>query len=182
MKSFLILVLLGISPVLTWCQERIEWSASQKITVSDFKGKAPEASSKQTLIARTGIESKLTGAEVKKMKNFNQQITNYFFPGDSWIHASDKSRLPYFHVLFDMNEWMARELRKKCRENRKMVLANQYDLMYAQVTAEFAKIREQYDQETDYGDNKQKQLEWEKKIHDRLTDLSDFCKQCGKKN
>lgn len=181
MKSFIISILLTI-PGLTWGQEKIEWTASRKITLSDFKGPAPDPSTKQSLIARTGIESRLTGPEVKKLKNFNPQITNYFFPGDSWIRASDPSRLPYFQALFDMNEWMARELRKKCKENRNMVLANQYEVIYAQVTAEFAKIREQYDQETDYGDNKQKQLEWEKKIQERLTDLSDFCKQCGKKN
>lgn len=182
MKSFIVFILLAISTGHTWAQEKIEWSASRKITVSDFRGKAPDASGKQTLIARTGIESKLTGSEVKKMKNFNQQITNYFFPGDSWILASDKSRLRYFQVLYDMNEWMARELRKKCRENRKMVLSNQYEVIYAEVTAEFAKIREQYDQETDYGYNQAAQEEWEKKVNERISNLSDFCKACGRKN
>jgi hypothetical protein len=182
MKIIFLVILVGTCAGFATAQEKIEWSASRKITLGDFRGPAPDPSAKQSLIARTGIESRLTGPDVKKLKNFNTQITNYFFPNDSWIQASDKSRLPYFQMLFDMNEWMARELRKKCKENRKMVLANQYDVIYAQVTAEFARIREQYDQESDYGYNKQKQLEWENKVHERLTDLADYCKQCGKKN
>lgn len=163
-------------------QEKIEWSPSRKISVSDFKGPAPDPKTKQSLVAHTGIESKLTGPDVKALKNFNARITNYFFQTDSWILVSDKSRLAYFQALFDMNEWMARELRKRCKENRKVVYAGQYDVIYAEVTNEFAKIREQYDQETDYGYDKARQQEWEKKIGERISGLSDFCKTCGKTN
>ncbi len=183
MKPGIFLLLLGLLfSTLSNAQEKIEWSPSQKITVNDFKGPAPDAKTRQTLIAHTGIESKLTGPDIKLLKNFNPQVANYFFPGDSWILASDKSRLAYFTALFDMNEWMARELRKRCKENRKVVLAGQYELIYAQLAGEFAQIREQYDQETDYGYNKTKQQEWEKKIAERISDLSDFCRTCGKKN
>ena len=182
MKSITIIILLSACSGLTLAQEKIEWSPSQKITVGDFKGPAPDPKTKQSLIAHTGIESKLTGPDIKLLKNFNPQVANYFFPGDSWILASDKSRLSYFQALFDMNEWMARELRKRCKENRKVVLAGQYELIYAQITSEFSKIREQYDQETDYGYDKSSQQEWENKIHERISDLSDFCRTCGKKN
>ncbi len=170
-----------LSAIAAHAQEKIEWSASNKITLNDFKGSAPDPSTKQSLIARTGVESRLTGPDIKTMKNFNKQITTYFFPADSWILQSDKSRLTYFLTLFDLNEWMARELRKQCKENRKQVIAGQFDIIYFKVNNEFAGIREQYDQETDYGSNKATQQQWETKIHERLSSLSDFCKLCGSK-
>jgi hypothetical protein len=165
----------------TLAQEKIEWSASHRITLSDFKGHPPDASVKQSLKSRTGIESKMTGREIKEIKNFNARITAYFFPADSWIMTSDPSRLTYFLTLFDMDEWMARELRKRSRENRKLVYAGGYEMIYAEVNNEFAKIRDQYGQETNYGTDHEKQQEWEAKIHERLSDLSDYCKSCGSK-
>ncbi|MFY8036818.1 MAG: hypothetical protein ACOVMQ_06605, partial [Cyclobacteriaceae bacterium] len=83
--------------------------------------------------------------------------------------------------LFDLNEWKARELRKRLNENRKKVLAGEYEEIKKQVEAEFQKIHQDYDNETDSGDNIVGQLRWESRIEEQLSILSDYCKTCGPK-
>ena len=85
-------------------------------------------------------------------------------------------------TLFDIDEWMARELRKRFNENREQVLLGDHKKILNEVQSEFVRIREQYDGETEYGSNLVGQMKWESKIIERLTSLSDFCKTCEQKN
>jgi hypothetical protein len=177
-EIFLALILLTTSIFTINGQEKIEWSANQKLTVNDFKGTPPDPSTRQSLIARNGIETKLDGPEIKNLKTFNRQITNYFYPNDSWVLWTDKGRLRYFLTLFDINEWMARELRKRCNQNRQQVLMGEYKKISDEVQSEFVKIREQYDGESEYGTDIVGQVKWETKITEMLNSLSNFCRTC----
>jgi hypothetical protein len=46
---------------------------------------------------------------------------------------------------------------------------------------EFEKISTQYDRESESGNSLDKQVEWETKISEQLTELSDYCKTCTPK-
>jgi hypothetical protein len=177
-KCFWTLALVTTVMFTTAAQERIEWSANKRLTVNDFKGTPPDPSTKQSLVARSAIESKFNKDEIKNLKSFNNQISNYFYPNESWVLWTEQSRLRYFQTCFDIDEWMARTLRKRCNDNRVIVLNGEYEKIYKAVETEFKVIKEQYNSETDYGDNPVGQMNWERKISDQLLWYSDYCKTC----
>ena len=182
MKKYIwTLTLLTTQILTTIAQDRIEWDANKKLTVNDFKRTPPDPSTKQSLIAKKGIESNFNKDEVKNLKSFNGQITNYFYPNDSWILWTDASRLRYFQTCFDIDEWMARTLRKRCNDNRELILKGEYEKIRTAVESEFKAIREQYDAETEYGEDAVGQMNWERKISDQLLWYSDYCKTCEPK-
>ncbi len=159
-------------------QDRLEWSQTRKLTVNDFKGTPPDPSTGQSLIANFGLEINLKKEEIENLKTFNRQVTNLFSPNNSWINWTDESRLRYAITLFDLNEWMTRELRKRFNENRKLVLAGQYQSIQEEVRKEFEKIRQDYDNDSNYGNNAIGQINWETRIIERIHSLGDYCKTC----
>ncbi|MFM7854547.1 MAG: hypothetical protein ACKO96_22135, partial [Flammeovirgaceae bacterium] len=61
------------------------------------------------------------------------------------------------------------------------ILKGEYETIRTAVESEFKAIREQYDAETEYGDNAVGQMNWERKISDQLLWYSDYCKICEPK-
>lgn len=159
-------------------QNKIEWSENKKLTINDFKGPPPNPSTGQSLILTFGQEISLDTAEIKGLSTFNAQITNYFSQDSSWIDPTDHSELRYAITQFDVNEWMARELRKRLNDNWELVIKGEYQSIVGEVVKEFDKIRLDYNNETNYGENPMGQISWETKINERLMALSAFCKTC----
>ncbi|MBK7650015.1 MAG: hypothetical protein IPJ20_03630 [Flammeovirgaceae bacterium] len=149
----LIYALLTSLTLRTIGQDKLEWSETRRLTVNDFKATPPDPAAGQSLIANFGLETNLKKEEIKDLKTFNQQVINLFSPNNSWIDWSDKSRLRYAITLFDLNEWMARELRKKLNENRDLVLSGQYQSLQEEVRKEFEKLRQKYDNDSNFGNN-----------------------------
>src|SRR5262249_33790850 len=106
--------------------------------------------------------------ELENLKTFNRQVTNLFSPTNSWIDWTEKSRLRYAITLFDLNEWKARELRKRLNENKKLVLSGHYQTIEQSVSQEFQKLQQEYDNESDFGNNLIGQMNWETRINERL--------------
>ena len=174
----LIYALLTSLTLRTIGQDKLEWSETRKLTVNDFKATPPDPAAGQSLIANFGLETNLKKEEIKDLKTFNQQVINLFSPNNSWIDWTDKSRLRYAITLFDLNEWMARELRKKLNENRDLVLSGQYQSLQEEVRKEFEKLRQKYDNDSNFGNNLIGQINWETRINERLIALGEFCKIC----
>jgi hypothetical protein len=175
----LILVLLTILFNRTIAQDKLEWSESRKLTLNDFKGPAPDPAKKQSLIVNFGLETNLSEAEIRNSKTLNRLVTNVFSASDSWIDRTDKSRLLYANTLFDLGEWRARELRKRLQENRKSLVPVEHGKIVEAVNREFLKIQQDYNSESDSGNNPIGQLKWETRIHESLQALADYCKRCG---
>lgn len=159
-------------------QDKLEWSETRRLTVNDFKATPPDPLAGQSLIANFGLETNLKKEEIKDLKTFNQQVINLFSPNNSWIDWTDNSRLRYAITLFDLNEWMARELRKRLNANRKLVLSGQYQSLQEEVRKEFEKLHHDYDNDSNFGNNPIGQINWEKRINERLIALGEFCKTC----
>lgn len=179
--KFLILIGLSITTYASWAQDKFEWSEHRKLTTNDFKAPPPDPSTKQSLIAAFGLEVNLKKEGIQNLKTFNRQVVNLFSPNHSWIDWRDASRLRYANTLFDLNEWMCRELRKRLNENRTLVLSGQFESIQEGVRKEFEKIRQNYDTDSDFGNNPLGQINWETRINERLTALGDFCKTCQSK-
>ena len=177
-RLILIITILTSLTLSTTGQDKLEWSETRKLTVNDFKATPPDPSTGQSLIANFGLETNLKKEEIENLKTFNRQVSNLFSPNNSWIDWTDKSRLRYAITLFDLNEWMTRELRKRLNENRKLVLAGQHQSIQEEVKKEFEKIRQDYDNDSSYGNNPIGQINWETRINERILSLGDYCKTC----
>ncbi|MFZ5999145.1 MAG: hypothetical protein ACOYW3_01445 [Bacteroidota bacterium] len=181
MINFILLIVFSSFTLLGFAQDDIEWSETRKLTVNDFKGSRPEDSPGQTLAVSFGMEVKLNKSTVQQLTSFNGQVANLFSAAHSWIDWTDQSRLRYAITLFDLNEWTARELRKRLNNNRQKVLAGQHAAIQDEVRKEFEAIRQQYDSESNFGNDPAGQLNWERRIAENLAELSEYCKLCGGK-
>lgn len=161
-----------------FAQDDIEWTDERELTVNDFKGPVPYPIPKGGASVHFGLYTSLSDNEVKLLKNFNGRVTNAFLPADSWIDWRDDSRLRYVNTLFDLNEWMTREMRKQLNAQREKVIAGNFQSIQENIRLEFEKIRSSYEQETKGGTDADKQLAWEVRINEELSALKNYCKQC----
>jgi hypothetical protein len=159
-------------------QEDIEWTDERELTVNDFKAPVPYPIPKGGANVHFGMHISLSDDEVRLLKNFNGRVTNVFSPANSWIDWRDDSRLRYVNTLFDLNEWMTRELRKQFNTHREEVLAGKFQNIHDRVRMEFEKIRASYEKETRGGTDAAQQLAWEVRINDELSIRKNFCKAC----
>ena len=164
-------------------QTKFEWNSTDTLKVDDFQAQAPNTGTLQTVQGHITIEYHLMNYEILATKNFNKNVTCYFYKSASWIDTGDRTEqlLRYAQTIFDLNEWMARELRKRFRENKKQLLSGKQNIIYDQLTKEFAEIQSSYSKESNYGTIEDAQVEWESKIDDNLNELADFCKTCKPK-
>ncbi len=179
-KAIVLACILLLGQFSLFGQNKIEWSESYRLTVDDFLANAPNTGTIQTVQGHISIEYQFMNYELMGSKNFNKNVTCYFYKTASWIDKGENTNklLRYAQTIFDMNEWMARELRKRFRENKGQLFAGKQNEIYEQLTKEFADIQSRYSKETDYGAIEEKQIEWENKIKNELVLLSDFCKTC----
>lgn len=159
-------------------QTKMEWSASRRLTVNDFKGAAPDPDKHQTLVLTFATDMHIKPGEEGKIDSFNDRVSHAFVADQSWIDWHDESRLRYTITLFDLGEWHARELRKRLSLNRQQVVNGGAEALRRKVDEEFMTIRSQYDSESDYGNNPEGQFKWERRISERLAALEEYCKTC----
>lgn len=125
-----------------------------------------------------GTEVNLDPGDIRGLATFNSRVLNLFIADRSWIDWRDESRLRYAITLFDLNEWMTHEMRRRFNENRKSVLSGQHQAIGEEVRVQFARIRQEYDNESSYGNDPAGQLRWETRINERLAALGEFCRTC----
>lgn len=180
-QLMLTLYLLTILTPIASAQGKLEWSETKKLTIADFKGSPSDPSTEQTLVVSFGQDLNLEKSKISSLKTFNAQVTNYFSQDSSWIDRTDQSRLRYVITHFDINEWMARALRKRLNENRELVLRGEHQTILDEINNEFEKIKLAYDNESNYGNNPIGQMNWETRINEQLIALADYCKTCEPK-
>ncbi|MEW6468039.1 MAG: hypothetical protein AB1458_03900 [Bacteroidota bacterium] len=150
-----------------------------KLQWSDYKGKVDT--------------SKKTDAYSYVLFSYNHQITgdsvrvvmkNTFFRKYSWAKesAKTKERLHHEQGFFDIAEVNARRFRKLMTTMTiyKNTANKQIGTAYSQAIKDRAKEQGQYQKETEYGKNKVKQAEWDKKIKEQLKLLEKFAGQAVK--
>ncbi len=161
-------------------QNKLEWQHNYKLTIEDFQAPAPNTGSIQTVYAHVGIEYQFANYELIGSRNFNGNVSNYFFRNASWLDEGERTNtlLRYAQSIFDIHEWMSRELRKRFLENRKMMASGRQNEIYEGLVAEFSEIQSRYSKETNYAEDAEMQQEWELMIKAKLDDLSAYCKVC----
>jgi hypothetical protein len=154
----------------------ILWSSTRKITADDFEIKLKKLESTPSF-AQFTVDYQVNGFDFMT-KNFNKKVRNYFLRSASWIDTTTnlQQSLTYHQTLFDICEIYTRHFRKALKENRRKI-ANGTKIaeeLNNQIMTDFAKRRIDYDRETNFASDSNKQKEWEIQIQRELSELSDF--------
>jgi lipopolysaccharide export LptBFGC system permease protein LptF len=149
----------------------IPWSASRKLTWSDFKG-TPDSHSSNAALTSSNINIEFGYDD----KGFQYAIKCNFDKNRSWVRIKNNEVLDHEQGHFDIAEIYARKLNKLMKAyhfNAKTVSAD-VNQLYETTMKQHRQTQIQYDQETDYSRNRPKQEEWLKKITDDLKGLEAF--------
>ena len=149
----------------------IDWSASRKLTWSDFKSK-PDPSS-----ANAALTSSTINVEFGYNKNgLKHSITCRFDKSKSWVRVKNDYILNHEQRHFDLTEAYARELHKELQEYvfKKETVSDDLNKIYGRVMRQLVDAQDQYDKQTDHSLDSAKQNAWNSKIGAMLTGLEDY--------
>ncbi len=151
--------------------ETIPWSDARKLTWEDFKAK-PDNNSGNAALTSSGIEFKYGYNDNK----FTYTINCMFEKNKSWGKVKTDYILAHEQGHFDISEIHARKLNRALKNysfNISMAakdIATKYDRLMKEQT----EMQNQYDDESNYSRNKEKQAAWLEKIKQELNNLKDF--------
>lgn len=148
------------------------WSATKKLTPSDFKDVADTG--------KTAIAYTLTKFGYKVIPQDGAAIINtitYFYPCSSWLNNTNiNNSVMHEQLHFDIAEYHRRLFLKRVSETK----ASE-DLFAASTKAIFRDIADQkramnaeYDQQTNNGQNEQEQSKWNSKMANLLASLDKY--------
>lgn len=168
-KAAFSLLLLCVTVIQT--NNLIPWSAARKLTWDDFKG-TPDPHSSNAALTSSNINIELGYND----KGFQYTIKCTFDKNRSWVRIKNNDVLVHEQGHFDIAEIYARKLNKLMKAYRfnAKTAGTDVNLLYENTMKQHREIQTQYDLETDYSRNKQKQDEWLKKMADDLKGLEAY--------
>ncbi|HWC52715.1 MAG TPA: DUF922 domain-containing protein [Chitinophagaceae bacterium] len=174
LKKYLWIISLAF-PFALYAQDRneqlIKWEMGRNLTWNDYYGKPDPASDAAASTATyLGIEYSLSN------DNFKYKITCSFSKNKSWVRYKNDFVLSHEQGHFDITEIFARKLNKVMCEyhfNRN-TYRKDLDKIYQDILHEKDSMQDQYDHETNFSRNKEKQIAWLKKIERMLGELKEF--------
>jgi len=174
LKKYFSLILLFI-PLFVFAQDKneelIDWNSGHRLAWNDYKGAPdPNSDAAATTTSYLGIEYNLTNNKV------TYKIACRFSKNKSWGLYKTDHILGHEQGHFDITEIFARKLNKETGEYVFNKNSYQRDLqkIYNDIVREKEILQNQYDKETDFSRNKEKQAEWLKMIKEMLKDLEDY--------
>ncbi|MFI5132960.1 MAG: DUF922 domain-containing protein [Chitinophagales bacterium] len=174
LKLYIWIVLLSF-PFLSAAQdakeELLDWNNGKKLVWTDYKGKVdPSSDAAASTATYLGIDYNISNGAV------TYKITCRFSKDKSWGRYQSDYILSHEQGHFDITEIFARKLNKVMSDYKFNRSTYEHDLqkIYQDILDEKEKMQDQYDNETDYSRNKEKQAEWLKKIEKMLEELKDF--------
>jgi hypothetical protein len=161
-------------------EKEIDWMANRKLTWEDFK-RALKLVSESNTAAQTFCSFSFQSKFLSFHPESKIVVKNSFSCDLSWVRSDQKERaglLEHEQGHFDLCEVYARQLRKKIEENKLTVrhLKIDADILLKDVYAWYLDRKELYEKETNYGLNRQKQVEWTAAISNELSNLSRYAK------
>jgi len=153
--------------VIYWHERKLEWK--------DFEYK-PKELSKPSAITSSGIEFNRNSNDIKSL---NLIVIACFNKKESWRKEKEINveTLNHEQKHFDITEIFARKLRKSIKDTvfENIVVAQKaINIIHKNIMKEWDIYQDKYDAETKHSIDKEKQLEWDKKIEDELIELKNF--------
>lgn len=157
-------------------QEPFEWSASRRLSWSDYLGRPDLVSPASALTAyEIAVEHGCT------RDTFSFRVTVKFQPGKSWTKSTGQRLLEHEQGHFDLGEVHARRLRRAFRSVKDPceMPASELTELAAKFILEDAERQQRYDRETIYGLNGRSQGAWDDEIRKQLKELATFAEAKG---
>jgi hypothetical protein len=158
-------------------ENEIAWSSTRKLTWDDFKG-SPKSISNNNVAATTYCGFSFESNRVTMFKKVKIYTKTTFDCKLSWVRPDQKERadlLEHEQTHFDLCEVYARILRKKIEEKKLTVFnLNEANSLFKEVYGSYLERQELYEQETNYGLDRQKQIEWTIKVGQELNELNPY--------
>lgn len=152
-------------------EDLLKWSATRKLSWTDYKA-SPDPGSDAAASTTTylGIEYNISNTD------FGFKISSTFSRDRSWGRHKDAYILSHEQGHFDIAEVFARKLYKKMSEYKFNTRTYQKDLkkIYEDITEEKEEVQDEYDRATKHSINKEKQVEWLKKIEAMLKEYEAY--------
>jgi predicted secreted Zn-dependent protease len=170
----MILKILSLSLVMLFSVSQsnlIQWSADRKLTWADFKAPPDKNSTNAALTSsRINIDFGYNSSGLK------YNIKCRFDQNLSWGRIKNDYILAHEQGHFDIAEIHARKLHKglKAYKFNVRTVGNDVNEIYGAVMKEHHAYQSQYDNETDYSRNAEKQAQWREKIDRELDSLHAF--------
>lgn len=162
-KMYCFAALLGIS-LLSFKQdnkEELEWRSDRKLKWEDFKS-LPDAHSKASAEVLCTVKVDYRS----KQDTLFVVVKAIMKQSESWYNRKYKvpASLQHEQIHFDIAEIYARTLRSKITvlKTKKSKVSDELDVLIKLNGQELNTFQDMYDNETNHGRNKKKQLEWEK--------------------
>ena len=155
--------------------DKLSWSATQKLQLSDFSIKTA-AANEPSSHAEFSITYKAGGKELLS-SNLNKRVLNEFIRNGSWIDTTQdvQQALRYQQASFDLCEVYVLQFRKALYDNKPKIKRLSFvDELNETYTNAYSKRRLEYDLETKAGTDQAAQEKWEAIIKNELDQLKEY--------
>lgn len=147
-------------------EEIIAWSADRKLEWSDFKGSYLKTEWAAATTA-SSISYEFSSFEKEGRLYVDFKVGCEFYPNKSWYRPElcDSLILSHEQLHFDIAELHARKMRKRLAESQfTKNIKDEVKTIYKAVIKELYILQNNYDHETNFSRNFEKQLIWNKRI------------------
>jgi len=150
----------------------IPWSASRRLNWGDFKS-PPDNNSANAALTSSKITFKYS---YDSDKGFSYHIGCVFEKNSSWGKIKTDYILAHEQGHFDIAEIFARKLEQQLKAYTFNAATAQKEVpaIYQKIMTGLSAMQNQYDSETDYSREKEKQAAWSAKINRELYKLNAF--------
>ena len=157
-------------------EEKIPWSATERLTWTDFRG-APNSSGEYVASTNSGISFGFSYSERNGVGKVDITIVSNFYPDLSWYRPDTVSEyiLAHEQTHFDITEIHARKLRKRLStlpHNREY--KDKASTIYNAIEAERRAMQRKYDGETDHSNAKEMEYKWREFVKQQLIDYNNW--------
>ncbi len=151
-------------------EEGIPWEEHKRLSWSDFKGKIPPAAVPAATTA-SGISYTYSANLLHHEVKLNFEVNAYFYPNESWYKPEQctDNTLRHEQLHFDIAELFARKMRNRLhRTSFSDDVKEEVRKIYKDILNALKDYQDQYDWETNFSRNLEKQMEWNQKIEEAL--------------
>ena len=158
-------------------QPVITWNESYKLSWSDFKDN-PDNIDRAVAITASGITF---GFSIKQtdtqVVSFTTDVLAHFYPEQSWykVDETDAHVLGHEQLHFDITELFARKFRHRISQLKTSnTISSELKKLHNTIKKELTSMHDDYDAETDFSRNVERQAKWEAQIAMELAKLSNY--------
>jgi hypothetical protein len=152
-------------------EDPIAWSGVRRLNWSDFKA-TPDPKSPNAALTSSKISFKYS----QSGSNFRYTITCEFDRNASWGKVKTAPILAHEQGHFDISEIHARKLNKALKQFKvtEETLTKEVSAIYQKIMDEQNAMQSDYDNETNFSRNAEKQLAWLEKIKKEIEKLDEY--------